>query len=130
MPVVATTIPPIAGPMTAPALNTSWLRAIALWSRSRGTSRGMADARAGWSTEPSPAATKASAYTAHSGGTGRRATAASPRVTKASATWVTSSSRRRSTASATAPPPSENARIGTSWTSDSAPTARTSCVST
>ena len=99
--------------MAAP-LNTSWLRPIAAGSRSMGTSRGIADARAGWSIAPSPAATNATAKMAAIGGAGVSAITASARLQAASPSCVTMSSRRRSTASATAPPPSAKIRIGTS----------------
>jgi hypothetical protein len=46
------TIPAIAGPITQAALNVSWLSPIAAWSRSVGTRRGTADARAGPSIAP------------------------------------------------------------------------------
>ncbi len=58
-PTVASNSPPSTGPATAMAWKPSWLRAMAAGSRSRGTRRGMADDRAGWSTAPRPAATKA-----------------------------------------------------------------------
>ena len=58
-PTVAMRIPPRAGPATAIAWKPSWLRAIAAGRRSRGTRRGTADDRAGWSTAPRPAETKA-----------------------------------------------------------------------
>ena len=45
--------------MTAMVWKPSWFSAIAAGSRSGGTSRGIADVRAGWSTAPTPAATKA-----------------------------------------------------------------------
>ena len=49
----------MAGPITAAPLNTSWLSPIAAGSRSTGTRRGIADARAGWSMAPMPAAANA-----------------------------------------------------------------------
>ena len=61
-------IPPIAGPTIDAIWKLSWLSAIAAGSRSGGTSRGMADDRVGWSTAPSPAATKATANSAATGG--------------------------------------------------------------
>ncbi len=130
MPAVASTMPPMAGPITAAPLNTSWFIEIAAGSRSGGTSRGMADARVGWSTAPKPAATNATAYSAMIGGAGCMARMTRARLVPASPIWVTSSMRRRSTASATAPPPSANSMIGTSWTSDSTPRASRSDVST
>ena len=54
-----TRMPPKIGPATATVWKLSQLTAMAAWSRSLGTSRGMADERVGWSTAPIPAATNA-----------------------------------------------------------------------
>ena len=72
----------------------------------------------------------ATTYSAASGGAGRSVTRTSASEQAMSATCVTSSSFRRSTESATAPPPSEKMRIGTSWTIDRKPTASRSFVRT
>ena len=69
-PTVAMSSPPIAGPTIEAAWKFSWLRAMAAGSRSAGTSRGIDDERAGWSTEASPAATKATTKTRISGAVG------------------------------------------------------------
>ena len=115
-PDVAMITPAKSGPTTATVWPLSQLTAIAAGSRSRGTSRGSADARAGMSTAPMPAAMNATTYRAQIGGFGWLASSARHRLEAARRTCVAMSSRRRSTASATAPPPSENTRIGTSWT--------------
>ena len=60
--------PPIAGPTIEAAWKLSWLSAIAAGSRSGGTRRGIDDDRAGWSIEPTPAATNATTKIASSGG--------------------------------------------------------------
>ena len=60
-PASATRMPPKTGPTTETVWALSELTAIAAWSRSRGTSLGIADERVGWSTAPIPAATKATA---------------------------------------------------------------------
>ena len=122
--------PPIAGPTIDAAWKLSWLRAIAAGSRSALTRRGIEADRAGWSIEPTPAATNATTRIAHSGGAPWSASATRARLQAAIPSWVTIRRRRRSTASATAPPPSENTRIGMSWTSVSSPIATTEPVRT
>ena len=66
----------------------SWLSAIAEGSRSGGTSRGMADDRAGWSTADRPAAAKATANSAATGGSPDSARTTSTRLQAARPTWV------------------------------------------
>ena len=72
----------------------------------------------------------ATAYSAASGGAGMSARRTSAIEQAMSATCVMSRSFRRSTESATAPPPSEKTRIGMSWTIDRKPTASRSLVRT
>ena len=57
-PATVTRMPPKTGPITATVWKLSQLTAMAAWSRSLGTSRGIAEERVGWSTAPIPAATK------------------------------------------------------------------------
>ena len=58
----------MAGPTIEASWKLSWLSAMADGRRSGGTRRGMADERAGWSTDDSPAATNATANRAPTGG--------------------------------------------------------------
>ena len=68
IPTVAIRMPPAAGPTMEAVWKLSWLSAIAAGSRSFGTSRGIAEARVGWSTAPRPAATNATPNRAGSAG--------------------------------------------------------------
>ena len=129
-PTVAMRIPPTAGPTIEAIWKFSWLSAMADGRRSAGTSRGIADDRAGWSTADSPAATNATANSASIGGDPVSARATSARLHAAMPAWVAINNRRRSTASASDPAPSANSRIGTSWKSVSAAIARVEPVRT
>src|SRR6266516_3202689 len=122
--------PPTAGPTIEAVCRLSWLSAIAAGSRSAGTRRGIADDRAGWSIEARLAARKATPKIAGNDGGEPSARTASARLQNAIPTEVTRMSRRRSTASATAPAPSDNARMGTSWTAARKPTVTVDWVST
>ena len=123
-------MPPTAGPTIEAIWKFSWLSAMADGRRSAGTSRGIADERAGWSTADSPAARNATANSAGSGGEPLSARTTSARLHPAMPAWVAISSLRRSTASASDPAPSANSRIGTSWNSVSAAIARVEPVRT
>jgi hypothetical protein len=123
-PTVAIRIPASVGPTTDAIWKFNWLRASAAGNRSRATSRGTADDRAGWSSEPIDAATKATAKRRGSGTLGWNARIARAALLLIIPSWVTRSIRRRSTASAIAPPPSEKTRMGTSWTRISPAIAR------
>ena len=103
---------------------------MAAGSRSGGTSRGIADERAGWSSEARPAATNATANRATSGGAGWSEPGREGRAAGHQPHLGDGSSRRRSTASATEPAPSEKMRIGTSWNSVSAAIASVEPVRT
>src|SRR5664279_1800289 len=104
----------MAGPTTDAVWKFSWFRAIAAGRWAGETSRGIVADRVGPSTELNPAATNATAKIAISGGAGIRARATRARLDRAIPAWVTISSLRRSTASATDPAPSEKTRIGMS----------------
>ena len=85
--------------------------------------------RAGWLTAPDRAASDISRYSSQTRFTLAYACTASPVDVTASAVPVTSTSRRRSTASAMAPPSSPTVMDGTAAHSASAPTAADECVS-
>ena len=129
-PTVAISSPPTAGPTIEAVWKLSWLSAMAAGRRSAGTSRAIDDERVGWSTAPRPAARNATANRAGSGGFPLSASTVSVRLQTASPDWVSISSRRRSTASASDPAPSANSRMGTSWKSVSAPIASVDPVRT
>ncbi len=129
-PTVARSRPPIAGPTTDAAWKLSWFRAIAAGRWAGLTSRGIAAERVGPSTELRPAAMKATPKIAARGGPGMSARTTRLRLVRAIPTWVTISTLRRSTASASEPAPSEKTRIGTSWASTSAPIASVEPVRT
>src|ERR1035437_10096812 len=120
-PATAMRMPAKMGPATDTVCPPSELTAMAAGRRSRGTRRGTADERAGWSTAPTPAATNATTYRAQTDGCGWAAITASARLQPASSIWVTMRRRRRSTASAMAPPARAKTTIGASWTRASRP---------
>jgi hypothetical protein len=99
-------------------------------NRSGGTSRGIAEERAGWSTADRPAAKNATTNNARIDGSPDRASRTSARLHAASPAWVAISNRRRSRTSASEPPPSAKRRIGMSWKSVNAAIARVDPVRT
>ena len=84
----------------------------------------------GWSTDASPAATNATAKSAATGGEPWSESRTNARLQAARPAWVTISSFRRSTASASEPAPRAKMRIGTSWNSVSAAMASVEPVRT
>ena len=76
----------------------------------------------------SPADRNAKTYRGQSSGALRDALSAISSDIPASTTFVTITSRRRSIASAAAPPTIGNTKTGTSWTRPSMPTAKTEPV--
>ncbi len=120
----------MAGPTIEAIWKLSWLSAIAEGNRSGGTSRGIDDERAGWSTAENPAAKNATKNSVQTGGSPDSARRTRARLQAASPTCVAISSLRRSTASASEPAPSANSRIGTSWNKVSAAMARVEPVRT
>lgn len=99
-------------------------RAMASVTSAGPTSRGRAARRAGQSTPWKPALAAVQTKRGHTAGRGRAALTARPATALAMATWVSTSTRRRSQASARVPPQSEPARRGPSWASPSKPTTR------
>jgi hypothetical protein len=79
--------------------------------------------RAGLSAPAKPALSAASTNTGHSSGLPPRLFRASPTLHSAMAIWVTTSMRRRSTASATEPPSSEPTSAGPSCARLTRPTS-------
>ncbi len=122
-PTVPSSTPATIGPITDPRLKVSWPRAIAARRRVAGTSRGIAEVRAGQSIADRPDATNATRKRA--GSDTSRWTEIRVRATlvRARPSCVKIRTRRRSTASAMAPPPSEKSSSGMSWTRVSAATA-------
>ncbi len=89
-----------------------------------GTIRGIEALNAGRSNPASPPARAGSRKSGHSAGVSSRALSARPALTAASNNSVTRSNRRRSWASATAPPINDQTISGTSWAKLTSPTSR------
>src|SRR5215475_10200781 len=118
----AITTPASSGPATEPTLATVKLRVLAAGTSGAGISRGTIALRTGEVTANAPDCTATRARTNARLASPSRACTSSARVTAQVTEDEASSSIRRSTASATAPPHSPNTTSGPSATSPSIPT--------
>src|SRR4051812_22238837 len=114
--------PASSGPKTAPKVDMVELSALADGSSSPGTSRATTAPRVGMLIAKSAWLTASSARTSHTEPKFRNACSQSSAEVMATRTLVTTSSFRRSTASATAPPQSPKTSSGTRATSPVRPT--------
>ncbi len=128
-PIVAISTPPIIGPPISPIWKRSESSAPAAVSSSRSTSRGVSASSDGRRNPPSPAANASTTNSTHTWGFGRRAFTSSAVEQSARPSSVSRTIRRRSTASANAPPTIAARSRGTRATSASRPTTAVEPVS-
>ncbi len=126
----AMTRPASSEPNTIDSWKTVWFRAIAAWMWRRSTSVGASDARVGLSSAEKHAPAAVRTYKSGTDASSSCVAMASESDTAARPTWVMSSSRRRSTASAITPAKSESRSSGTAWNRPMSPTANEEPVST
>ncbi len=120
--------PAAAGPATAPSWNSAWNIALAVETSDRRTRFGIMALRPELSKPLSPAVSAGNTNSGHSA-EARSALRARPALLPAISTSTTSSTRRRSTASATEPPISDPSISGASAVSDTSPTSSDERVS-
>jgi hypothetical protein len=119
----------MAGPMSMPNVPRNTVSAPAAGRSSRSTSRGIIASSDGRCKAKRPAWAPASANTAHNNGSGSSAFRSSSADNTANATSVRSTTVRRSSASAMAPPTSDSTSTGINSANPSNPTSNGECVS-
>ena len=122
------TRPPMAGPMTIVNVPSPYSSASAPRSWLRSTRFGTIAETATFSSETNAASTAASAYSTAIGGCPIHAATARAAAVSTRPIWSSSSSLRRSTRSAIAPPSKGGGDSGASSTAPRSPTSSAECV--